>query len=204
MFWIKGVVILSLFAAFQFSSQSEAQERHDVRIFAINGTKLYFPISWKLFSLTYRREEIETKPQGYIFRENRGLQVGLVGLQIGDLGRPDRNPLVPRPEIPWNDFYVGLTDFDTISVNPLPYKKRHADGITPPPHINCDPTTYGQKRVFDYCDASREALDGIRIRYRWSGRLQPPTGWQLMDRRIQKIVEWLAAPPTKRPAQVPE
>ncbi len=126
-----------------------------------------------------------------------------LGFDNRDFRNPDGDPNRPRP---WDP---GFTDVHLVDLSPgfsnltrSDFERDYVrDGQPLNTHFNCSRSYFGRDG-FDYCEVQRLVLPGVRIKYRWAGRIVDPATWPQMDRRVQKIVEWLATPPERRPTKI--
>lgn len=180
---------------------NQPQTSDQIRLVKVNQTLLYIPESMIVRSVR-PDDPLNDKnlPAGTVIDARNGVQLSF---NNRDFRNPNGDPNRPRPWEPgFTEVHLVDLDSNVSIVSEEEFRREHVrDGQPLKTHFNCNKAYFG-RAGFAYCDAWRHALNGVSIKYRWSGQIVDPETWPQMDRRVQKIVEWLATPPERRPAKI--
>ena len=205
--------IMVFFLAFSCISNCASAEEYDpkaVRIVEINGVRLYMPELW-IWPARPRPEKKTLEWDGIGFDSSLDRSHVFVGqrLWIGFVrDKSGKHPdwsFYPQLRPSLLPHWLIVKAYISFPKQPLPY-----DASTPIPpdqnlpdlagskfYISCDANVFG-KSDFDECWVARPVLPSLQVWYRFHGSLVPKSEWLALDIRVQKIIEWLALPPSER------
>ncbi len=193
-----GIILIGFMMS---AGANQPQTSDQIRLVKLGERMLYIPESMIASFVSGEEPKFErTLPLTTVINARRVVQLGF---DNRDSRHPGGNPRLPRPWEP------GFTDVNLVDLSPGFSNLTQADferdyvrnGNPRNTHFNCNRSYFGRDG-FDYCEVQRLVLPGVRIKYRWAGRIVDPATWPQMDRRVQKIVEWLATPPERRPTKI--
>jgi hypothetical protein len=197
--WYAAGVILIGFIMSAGANQPQTSDQ--IRLVKVGETMLYIPESMIASFVSGEEPKFDrTLPLTTIINARRVVQLAF---DNRDFRHPNGDPNRPRP---WQ---LGFTDVHLVDLRPGFSNLTQADferdyvrnGNPLNTHFNCNRSYFGRDG-FDYCEVQRVVLRDVWIKYRWAGRIVDPVTWPQMDLRVQKIVEWLATPPERRPAKI--
>lgn len=183
------------------AARAQPASTETIRLVKVGETLFYIPESMIASFISGEEPKFDrTLPLTTVIHARRVVQLGF---DNRDSRHPDGNPRLPRPWQP------GFTDVHLVDLSPGFSNLTQADferdyvrnGNPLNTHFNCN-RSYFERDGFDYCEVQRVVLRDVWIKYRWAGRIVDPATWPEMDRRVQRIVEWLATPPERRPAMI--
>jgi hypothetical protein len=197
--WYAAGVILIGFIMSAGANQPQTSDQ--IRLVKVGETMLYIPESMIASFISGEEPKFDrTLPLTTIINARRVVQLAF---DNRDFRHPNGDPNRP---LPWQ---LGFTDVHLVDLSPgfsnltqADFERDYVrDGQPLNTHFNCNRSYFGRDG-FDYCEVQRPVLRSVRIKYRWAGRIVDPATWPEMDRRVQRIVEWLATPPERRPAMI--
>ncbi len=183
------------------AARAQPASTETIRLVKVGETLLYIPERMIAGFVGGDDPKFEKSlPVATVISARNGVQMSF---NNRDFRHPDGDPNRPRP---WQPGFteVNLVDLSHgfSNLSDADFQRDYVRNGQPlNTHFNCNRSYFG-KTGFSYCDVQRPVLRGVWIKYRWSGQFVDPAKWPEMDRRVQRIVEWLATPPERRPAMI--